>query len=146
MRRLRGHACRVFCVCALRGGRVVSASGDKTLRVWSAATGKCLWVLKGHSSRVLSVCTLLDGRVVSASDDMTLRLWDAGTGACLRVLPVENHKWWPKLCALGDGRVVGVSYGQSLTVWGAATKVVVGELQGHSGGLYCMCVLEDAEE
>ena len=31
------------------GRRVVSASGDKTLKVWDVATGKCVATLKGHS-------------------------------------------------------------------------------------------------
>ena len=31
------------------GRRVVSASYDKTLKVWDVATGKCLATLKGHS-------------------------------------------------------------------------------------------------
>ena len=34
------------------GQRVVSASGDKTLKVWDVATGKCLATLKGHSEHV----------------------------------------------------------------------------------------------
>ena len=34
------------------GRRVVSGSGDKTLRVWDVATGECVATLKGHSSHV----------------------------------------------------------------------------------------------
>ena len=34
------------------GRRVVSGSGDKTLKVWDVATGKCVATLKGHSSNV----------------------------------------------------------------------------------------------
>ena len=34
------------------GRRVVSASDDKTLKVWDVATGKCLATLEGHSSGV----------------------------------------------------------------------------------------------
>ena len=36
------------------GGKIVSASGDKTMRVWSAATGGCELMLEGHSNRVTS--------------------------------------------------------------------------------------------
>ena len=49
-----------FCgdVCSLQvysvavfpdGRRVVSASWDKTLKVWDVATGKCVATLEGHS-------------------------------------------------------------------------------------------------
>ena len=34
------------------GRRVVSASNDKTLKVWDVATGKCVATLQGHSNDV----------------------------------------------------------------------------------------------
>ena len=34
------------------GRRVVSASDDKTLKVWDVVTGKCLATLEGHSKAV----------------------------------------------------------------------------------------------
>ena len=34
------------------GRRVVSASNDKTLKVWDVATGECVATLKGHSNSV----------------------------------------------------------------------------------------------
>ena len=34
------------------GRRVVSASDDKTLKVWDIETGKCVATLKGHSDDV----------------------------------------------------------------------------------------------
>jgi WD40 repeat protein len=39
----------VSCVVALSDGRrVVSGSGDDTLRVWDVDTGECVQELKGH--------------------------------------------------------------------------------------------------
>ena len=34
------------------GARIVTASGDKTARIWDAATGKEIAVLRGHESEV----------------------------------------------------------------------------------------------
>ena len=54
----------------------MSASSDKTLKVWDVATSKCVATLEGHSETVFGVTVFPDGRrVVSVSQDMTLKLW-----------------------------------------------------------------------
>jgi hypothetical protein len=59
------------------GQRVVTASGDKTARVWDAATGKALGEPMMHHDRVTSAQFGADGqRVVTASRDQTARVWD----------------------------------------------------------------------
>jgi WD40 repeat protein len=58
------------------GQNIVSASGDRTVRVWSAATGECVHTL-GHSSRVRSAHFSSDGQsIVTADQDKTVRVWD----------------------------------------------------------------------
>ena len=66
---------------------MVTASYDRTARVWDAATGAEIAVLKGHEDGVNSAAFSPDGtRVVTASNDKTARLWDAATGAAIAVL------------------------------------------------------------
>ncbi|XRB02980.1 EF-hand domain-containing protein [Pycnococcus provasolii] len=82
---MKGH---IFAVTSASysadGTRIVSASYDRTVRVWDATTGACLSVLEGHSERVHSASYSADGtRIVSASRDKTVRVWDATTGAKL---------------------------------------------------------------
>ena len=64
------------------GKRIVTASADKTARLWDAETGKPIGEpLTGHKDAVLSAAFSPDGkRIVTASDDKTARLWDAETG------------------------------------------------------------------
>ena len=72
------------------GARVVTASDDKTARVWDAATGQTIAVLKGHDGWVNSDAFSPDGaRVVTASDDKTARIWDVRTSQTITVL--EGH-------------------------------------------------------
>ena len=48
----------------------MTASGDKTAKVWNAKTGKELWTLTGHESGVASAVYSPDGqRIVTASID-----------------------------------------------------------------------------
>jgi hypothetical protein len=57
---------------------VVTASEDKTARVWDGASGKPIAEPMKHEREVNSARFSPDGqRVVTASRDMTARLWDA---------------------------------------------------------------------
>jgi WD40 repeat protein len=58
----------------------VTASADKTARLWNAATGKPIGEPMKHEGAVLSAQFSPDGqRVVTASADNTARLWDDPT-------------------------------------------------------------------
>jgi len=80
---LNGHTETVYTAAfSPNGTRIVSGSGDKSVRVWDASTGAELKVLNGHSSYVYSVAFSPDGtRIVSGSYDNSVRVWDASTGA-----------------------------------------------------------------
>jgi WD40 repeat protein len=91
---LRGHQGLVrSAVFDPAGARVLTASDDRTARLWDAASGTELAALRGHRGRVLSAVFDPDGgRVLTASDDRTARLWDAASGAELTVL--RGHEDW----------------------------------------------------
>jgi WD40 domain-containing protein len=56
---------------------VVTASYDKTARIWDAESGKEIAVLKGHDLIVYTAAFSGDSkRVVTASMDRTARIWD----------------------------------------------------------------------
>ena len=71
------------------GTNIVSASGDKTVRVWSVATGVCADI--GGAQRWVSSAQFSpDGtNIVSASWDKTVRVWSVATGECVQTL--EGH-------------------------------------------------------
>ena len=59
------------------GGRILTASNDKTARLWDR-DGKPLAILEGHTDAVNSAVFAPDGgRILTASDDKTARLWEA---------------------------------------------------------------------
>ncbi|MEL6491963.1 MAG: hypothetical protein AAFQ95_18565, partial [Cyanobacteria bacterium J06621_3] len=63
-----------------QGDRIVSGSGDNTLRLWDLEGNAIGAPFEGHSNSVSSVAFSPQGdRIVSGSDDHTLRLWRVGT-------------------------------------------------------------------
>ena len=58
------------------GKHVVTASDDKTARVWLLADGSLVRTLAGHTGGVSSACVSPDGKhVVTASMDKMARAW-----------------------------------------------------------------------
>ena len=118
------------------GARVVTASMDRTARVWEAASGRLIAELKGHGRGVWSAAFSPDGaRVVTASGDKTARVWEAATGRL--VAELKGHGGWVKSAAFSpDGaRVVTASADKTARVWEAASGRLVTELKGHTNGV-----------
>jgi hypothetical protein len=118
------------------GARVLSGSGDNTMKLWDAATGGLLRTFEGHSSFVISVAFSPDGaRVLSGSHDKTLKLWDAATGQLLRTF--EGHSSFVISVAFSpDGaRVLSGSHDKTLKLWDAATGGLLRTFEGHSSGV-----------
>jgi WD40 repeat protein len=133
LRTLEGHSEAVWGVAVSPDGRrAVSASNDKTLKVWDLETGHELRTLEGHSHWVMGVVVSPDGRrAVSASYDETLKVWDLETGRELRTL--QGHSGLVNSVALSqDGRrAVSASY-KMLKVWDLETGRELRTLEGHS--------------
>jgi WD40 repeat protein len=135
---LEGHTSWVrACAVTPDGRRVISASDDRTLKVWDLDTGRALATLDAHAA-VRACAVTPDGRrVVSGAHDCTLKVWDLDTGRVLATLGGHTHGL--RACAVTpDGRhVVSASVDRTLKVWDLASARC---LHTHRGDATFQCV------
>jgi WD40 repeat protein len=105
----------------------VSASGDKTLKVWDLESGREVRTLAGHSYFVYGVAVSPDGRrAVSASGDKTLKVWDLESGREVRTLAWHAADVNAVAVTADGRRVVSASWDKTLKVWDLESGAVVG--------------------
>jgi WD40 repeat protein len=113
------------------GARIVTASDDKTARVWDAVTGKAVAVLSGHAARLSYAAFSPDGsRIVTTSWDNTARVWDSASSRAIAVLRHEDGVTSAAFSPDGS-RIVTTSHDNTARVWDATTGNVVTTLRGH---------------
>jgi len=103
---LAGHDGSINAVALTSDGRrAVSASSDKTLKIWDLDGGQEIRTLRGHDEGVNAVALTPDQRLaVSASDDRTLKVWDLESGLMIASFAGESFMF---SCAVSpDGRTI----------------------------------------
>ena len=134
---LRGHSDSVISpVWSPNGSRILTASWDKTARIWDPRAGEALAVLRGHSGPVISAVWSPNGsRILTASHDNTARVWDPASGRQISVLKghsegVTSAAWSPN-----GSRILTSSSDTTARVWDPASGRELTALKGHSVGL-----------
>jgi WD40 repeat protein len=74
------HGEAVNSIAVLDVRHAISASDDRTLRLWEVETGAELRRFEGHRGGVYSVAVFDARHIVSASADRTVRLWNVESG------------------------------------------------------------------
>ena len=104
------------------GKLIVTASADKTARIWDASTGEPVGKPLQHDAYVFAAAFDPKGeRVVTASYDKTARIWDARTGEPIgKPLQHEGPVYAAAFDPEGE-RVVTASKDGTARIWDAAS-------------------------
>ena len=120
------------------GPFLVSASADRTAKVWHILTGEQLFNLSSHANAIVGVTCSADGIVATASGDRTCRLWDlrppwgAKTGS--QISCMRGHTGMIRDVKLAStGRMaMSVSDDGAVRIWnvlkGSCTRVFTGHM------------------
>lgn len=142
---LSGHSKRVLAVTTTPDGKwALSASDDRTIRVWDLENGEEVKQLTGHEEPVTSITTTSDNRrFVSASEDGSLKLWDLKKGEEIRTF--NGHEKIVATVALtpDDGRAISGSWDRTLRVWDLDNGEELLRLQGHQAEVLDVVVTAD---
>jgi WD40 repeat protein len=145
VRTLLGHEGGVNAVALTPDGhRVISASADRTLKLWDLQTGQLLRTFAGHEGPVNAVAPTPDGRfLVSASHDRTLKIWDLMNGRPVRTLAGHRGRV-SAMVVTPDGRyALSGSLDGTLKLWDLATGVAVLGRDEHSRGVSALTLTPD---
>ena len=122
------------------GKRVVTASLDKTARIWDADTGKPVGEAMKHDDRVISASFSSDGKRVVTASGVRARVWDADTGKPVGEAMKHDHRV-NSASFSPDGKRVVTASGElagkkgEARVWDADTGKPVGEAMKHDGAV-----------
>ena len=84
---IEGHLAAVNSI-QITDDEIVSASGDRLIKIWNIHNGTCKKTLVGHEKGI--ACVQFDGRrIISGSNDNTVRIYDHASGA--EVACLQGH-------------------------------------------------------
>lgn len=122
------------------GKKIVTASGDNTVRVWDANSGEQLFVLAGHKEQVRAASFSPDGKeIASLSWDNVIKVWDASTGG-LKSTFTGDHNNASSLSYSPDGkRIVAGNSDGYIIVRDAKSGNIINSFKGHKGRVWSVC-------
>jgi WD40 repeat protein len=130
LRDLIGHKLRITSLVFSRTGcvesiispqcRIVTASMDRTVRIWKVGSVESPVVLK-YNQPLVSVDFSPDGsRIIAASDDQKIVIWDVASRQVIKELPTDGTVY--SVAFSNDGKQILSSSDDSLVhVWDART-------------------------
>ena len=96
--------------------KLISASGDHTVRVWDGSNNTHLTTLTDHTDIVWTVIAH-NNRIFSGSRDKSICVYDANTYALLRKIQTSHTSHISSLRVSNTGKLFSASADKTIQVW-----------------------------
>ena len=134
---ITGHTSSIWDMCNI-GEKIITGSGDRTVRISDINSGKCTQVLEEHTSwiRCMHVHSTT-GFLITGSWDCTLRVWDINTGSKSIAL-FKYEDYLSGLVELDIGRMLSICKSRQSTL-----ALQIWELKGDPDTGYSIYVIKE---
>jgi WD40 repeat protein len=103
---------------------VITGSGDHTVRVWDAATGKGHRVLRDHQAPVTSIATSSNSHLIASVCREHIYIWDAMSGSQLYEISSPDGELARYVALSADNRLIATStMSEGTLVWDVAAGI-----------------------
>lgn len=148
IRRLEGHSGFVQDLALSNNAEfAISASWDRSLRLWNLKNGETICKFLGHTKDVLSVAFSPDNRqIVSGGRDNQLKMWNV-KGECMFTMERDCHTDWVSCVRFSPAPqsplIVSGGWDNLVKVWSLTEFKCLHTLKGHTSHVNSVTVSPD---
>ncbi len=127
--------------------KILSASTDKSIKIWEMETGKLLNTLRDHADAVFGLAISPNGKLIaSSSADRSVKVWNVETAK--RIYSLDAHEDWVFSVAISPNgsRFISTSSDSSAKLWNfgeGGSGVAFGI--GHGGAVLASAFTSDSQ-
>ncbi len=127
------------------GSELISASDDKTIRVWDVGTGRIVRTIRGEigdgdPGKIYALALSRDGRLLAAGgrtgpagEQQPIRLYDLNQGTLVGLLQSHDDAVLSLDFSPDGERLVSASTDDTAIIWDVASRKALHRLSGHKG-------------
>lgn len=139
----KGHSHFIQDICLSQDSHyALSASWDKTVRLWNLKEGSSTRLFQGHTKDVLAVALSADNKLVlTGGRDKSLKLWTVNAENKHTI--EDAHSKWISCIKFSDSKnkeIFTAGWDNEINIWDAQTLEKKGTLKAHTNFISCMAV------
>lgn len=122
LKTLQAHSQAISAIAVSPDNRLlVTASQDKTAKVWNIASGRAMFTLQGHNDGLCCVAFSSDSKLIAtAGHDKTAKIWNAATGQEITTLVGHRNAIYTVVFST-DGKRLITGGDQGVRIWNTTT-------------------------